>query len=102
MGIFDKRPPDRDEIFEILHEQKDIKITHIISSSKLSDNWYDQSEDEFVVVLEGEAVLEIEQREIRLKKGEHIFIKAHTKHRVLSCSDNTHWLSVHINNSTPI
>jgi acetone carboxylase gamma subunit len=31
-----------------------------------------------------------------LHKGEHLFIKAHTKHRVLRCENGTHWLAVHI------
>ncbi|MDR1461333.1 MAG: cupin domain-containing protein, partial [Campylobacteraceae bacterium] len=91
MSIFDKKSPNSDEIFEILHKQKNIEITHIVSSSKLSDILYDQDEDEFVIVLEGEAVLNIEEQRVCLKKGEYIFIKAHEKHRVLNCKDNTHW-----------
>ncbi|MDR3177715.1 MAG: cupin domain-containing protein [Campylobacteraceae bacterium] len=98
MSVFDKKSPNSGEIFEILHKQKGVEITHIVSSSKLPDTLYNQDKDEFVVVLEGEAVLEIGGREVCLKRGGHLFIKAFTKHRVLKCKDGTHWLAVYMKN----
>jgi cupin 2 domain-containing protein len=98
MSVFEKKPPKNGEIFEVLHKQKNIEITHIVSSSKLPDIEYDQDKDEFVIVLEGEVVLDIEGEKICLKKGEYTFIKAHAKHRVLSSKENTHWLAIYIKN----
>jgi cupin 2 domain-containing protein len=96
VSIFDKLPPLEDEIFEVLHKQKGIKISHIISSSKLKSIEYDQEEDEFVLLLEGEALLEIEGKEKMIKKGEYLFLPAHTKHKVLEVKQNTHWLAIYI------
>jgi cupin 2 domain-containing protein len=96
MGIFDKKSPISDEVSQILHKQKGVEITHIVSSSKLPDTLYDQDKDEFVIVLEGEAVLEIRGEKICLKRGEYVFIAAHVKHRILSCQDGTHWIAVYI------
>lgn len=96
MSVFDKLPPLKDEIFEVLHKQKNIEITHIVSSSDLPQKEYDQKEDEFVLILEGEATLEVE-REIKvLKKGDYLFLPAHTKHKILSVKNNTHWLAIYM------
>ncbi|MDR2342292.1 MAG: cupin domain-containing protein [Campylobacteraceae bacterium] len=102
MSIFDKKSPNNGEVFEILHKQKNIEITHIISSSKLPDILYCQDKDEFIIVLEGGAVLEVEGEEICLKKGEYFFIKAFTKHRILKCENGTHWLAVYMKTKTVI
>jgi len=99
MNIFDIPPPKEGEIFDILYKQKEIEITHIVSSSKLPDKLYDQDRDEFVLLLEGEAALEIEGDRKRLKKGDYLFIKARTKHRILQCADGTRWLAVYMKNS---
>lgn len=96
MNIFEKLPPLENEIFEILHKQKDIEITHIVSSSKIPNKEYDQEEDEFVLLLEGEARLSIEGKEKLLKKGDYIFLPAHTKHKILHVKNNTHWLAIYI------
>jgi cupin 2 domain-containing protein len=98
MNIFDTPPPSIGEIHETLFKQNNIEISHIVSSSKLPDIEYDQEKDEFAIILEGAARLEIEGREVCLKKGEHIFIKAHTKHRVLTCDNGTRWLAVYMKN----
>ena len=100
MSIFDKITPNDGEIFEVLHKQKDMEIVHILSSSNLAANLYDQDKDEFVIVLEGGALLEIEGKEIELKKGEYIFIKARVKHKILRCDSGTHWLAIYIDNKT--
>jgi cupin 2 domain-containing protein len=99
MSIFDKLPPKDGEIFEILYKQKDIEITHILSSSNLDDHLYNQNKDEFVILLEGGALLEMDGKEVDLKKGEYIFIKAHTKHKILRCENGSHWLAIYIKNS---
>jgi cupin 2 domain-containing protein len=98
VSIFDKPSPATGEIHDILCRLDNVEIAHIISSSVLPDTVYCQDRDEFVVVLKGEAFLQIKKREICLKKGEYIFIKAFTKHRVLRCKNGTHWLAVYIKN----
>ncbi len=58
--------------------------------------WYDQSADEWVVVLEGEARLGFgDGTEHILGRGEHLFLPRHVRHRVLQTSRPCIWLAVH-------
>ncbi len=96
-------PPQRDdaeEIFEPLLDKPGLKIERILSFGQPSpqQGWFNQPEDEWVTVLEGHATLEIKGKPpIRLTAGAHIFIPAHTPHRVLHtrAEPPTIWLAVH-------
>jgi cupin 2 domain-containing protein len=60
--------------------------------------WYDQTQDEWVMLVRGEAKLEYDDgSQIDLKKGDYVMIPAHTKHRVAWTIENelTIWLAVH-------
>lgn len=70
-----------EEVTTILLEREDVRIERIVSTGQTT-GWYDQEEDEFVLLLEGNAKLEFETREIQLTPGDCILIKAHEKHRV--------------------
>lgn len=96
MNIYDYTTPKHGETFTTLLEHKNIKINRIVSSDKLEPMEYTQEEDEWVVLLEGEAVLHIEDKEITLKKGDTLFIPANTPHSVLKTLHGTIWLTVHI------
>ena len=102
MNIFeDTNLISEEEIVEILAEHKSGRIERIISTGQTSA-WYDQSEDEFVLVLDGEAKLELaEGVEVSLKKGETFLLKAHQKHRVAYTSvvPPCIWLCVFFTNS---
>lgn len=84
------------ELIEVLAEGKNIRIEKITSDGHASaqDFWYDQSEDEWVCILSGDAKILFEDSEIELKKGEHIFIPRHKKHRVKYTSKSCIWLAV--------
>lgn len=84
------------ETFTTLLEHKNIKILRIISSQNFESVEYSQDEDEWVVLLEGEATLRVDKRIERLGKGESLFIPAKTKHTILSMQHGTIWLAVHI------
>ncbi len=93
------------EVFETLHEQSGVKIERIISHSAASPEgfWYDQDLDEWVIVLQGDATLQIHpDRTVHLKTGDHLFLPAHQKHRVARTSALTLWLAVHITRPTQI
>lgn len=96
MNLLEKLPPLKGELFETLAKQKNVKIVHIVSSDDLEEKEYFQDEDEFVLILEGEALLEVENEKKLLKKGEYFYIKSHTKHKILSVKNNTHWLAIYI------
>jgi len=96
MNIYDHTTPNTGEDFTTLLEHKNIKINRIISSSDVESVEYIQDEDEWVVVIEGEATLFLKNEERVLQKGDTLFIPAKTPHKVLKTSDGTVWLTVHI------
>ena len=80
--------PDRlpEEIFETLASSGRVRIERIISDSHASPEgfWYDQDENEWVLLLKGSAALrfEGEERSCVLKPGDWVDIPAHVRHRV--------------------
>lgn len=84
------------EQFDTLLKTQTLSIEKITSNGQTSSQWYDQNEDEWVVIIEGEGTLLFEGGcEIRLKKGEHLYIPKHTKHKVTYTASPTIWLAVH-------
>ena len=87
-----------EELTETLAMSQHVRIERIVSTGQASPAgfWYDQSEHEWVVVLQGKAVLEFESHSQRLLPGNHVLISPHQKHRVASTSDQepTVWLAV--------
>lgn len=98
-NIFDKIIVDKEEenLFEIFKNET-IKIEKIVSNGQISPEnfWYEQEKSEFILLLEGFAILEFENREVELKKGDCINIKAKQKHRVkfTSLDEPTIWFAV--------
>lgn len=89
----------KEEVFNTLFSEKNIKIEQIISSGKISpaEGWYDQQHHEWVILLEGEAKLEFENKLIKtLKKGDYLMIPAHCRHKVIYTSSKPPciWLAV--------
>ncbi len=98
-NIFENIPFDSDkELFEILFENKNIKIERIISYGYTSapNFWYNQSENEFVILLKGEAKLEFKDRVISLNSGDYIMIPKYLQHRVAFTSKEALWLCIYI------
>lgn len=98
-NIFDEIPVDRSEekFFEIFKNET-IKIEKIVSNGQKSPQnfWYEEEKNEFVLVLEGFAIVEFEDFEVELKKGDCLNIKAYQKHRVkfTSQTEPTIWFAV--------
>jgi cupin 2 domain-containing protein len=96
-NIFDDAtPPSVGERFEPLLERRDLRIERIVSSAQPDTRVYDQAQDEWVVLLRGEAELEVEGVKRQLREGDHLFLAAHTVHRVLRCSEGAVWLALHM------
>lgn len=90
------------ESFDALFQGADVKIERIISNahSDPEGSWYDQEQDEWVILVRGEARLLFEEDgEITLKEGDYLFIPAHKRHRVIYTSTESacYWLAVHGN-----
>jgi cupin 2 domain-containing protein len=102
-NLFDDFPDDLDdeEFMEDLVDDDNVRIERIVSHGHSSpeDFWYDQEEDEWVVLLAGAAGLmfEDEEEETVLRPGDHIHIPARRRHRVAwtSPDEKTMWLAVY-------
>ncbi len=86
------------EYFEDLLKQKGFRLERIISSGHVtkSDFWYDQDEDEFVLLLKGFAKILFENNDIvELNEGDYIIIPQHVKHKVIytDIENKTFWLT---------
>jgi len=96
MNLYNFTVPKDGEDFTTLLEHKNIKINRIVSSADVEPIEYIQEEDEWVVVIEGEATLFLKNEERVLQKGDTLFIPAKTSHKVLKIKDGTIWLAIHI------
>ncbi len=97
MNLYDTPSPETGETFTTLLEHKNVKIIRIVSSDQVEPLTYNQDEDEWVAVLEGEAVLQIDGEGITLRRGDTLLIPAHTPHTIVQTQKDTVWLAVHIN-----
>ena len=94
-----------EEIFENLFKQDNIQIERIVSKGHSTPvgQWYDQSQDEWVLLLQGQAIIvyETEQQTVSLSAGDYLLIPAGVLHRVewTSPDMDTIWLTVHIHKS---
>lgn len=99
-NIFNNLPPfpQEEEIFDVITQNKNIKIERIVSTGQSSpDNfWYKQEQNEFVLLISGNAELEFENHTVTLTKGDYLLIPSGVKHRVKSTDDSNHtiWLAV--------
>lgn len=93
------------EVFETLVTAGNVRIERIVSSGQATPEgeWYDQGWDEWVLVLEGSAGLQIdlEKHPRLLTAGDYVLIPAHCRHRVAWTDSevNTIWLAVHLRKS---
>ncbi len=101
-NLFEKIPAQvPNEIFEVLLQRPSLKIERIISKGHASPEgyWYDQEENEWVMVLKGKAGLRLDDELgaiVILGPGDCINIPAHKKHRVdwTSQTEETIWLAL--------
>jgi cupin 2 domain-containing protein len=90
-----------EEQIERLVSGPHLRIERIVSTGQASPAgfWYDQPDDEFVVVLAGAARLrfEVGEASLDLAPGDWVEIPAHARHRVewTQADPPTIWLAVH-------
>lgn len=88
------------EITECLLSSAVVRIERILSQGHHSAPgfWYDQPQNEWVLLLQGAAVLRFEQdnQTVQLRPGTYLNIAAHQRHRLESSSaqETTVWLAV--------
>ena len=99
-NLFTNLPNDlSNEVFTDLVTSHSVRIERIVSSGQSSpeSGWYDQDENEWVLVLEGFGTIAFaDGSEKTLCKGDYLTIPAHQKHKVSRTDpDNlTIWLAV--------
>lgn len=89
-------PPQAGERFDTLLTHQGLVIERIVSTSKIASQEYVQEQDEWVVLLQGEARLDVAGQPQPLKAGDYLFLPARTPHTVRSVSDGAMWLAVHL------
>ena len=91
----------KEEFNETVFQASGLRIKRIVSCGHCSPEgfWYDQDDNEWVILLKGSAGIRFEGREdvLRLKPGDHIRIDRHQRHRVewTDPDQETVWLAVH-------
>jgi cupin 2 domain-containing protein len=100
-NLFEDLPSELpEELITILAENRHMRIERIVSTGHASPQgfWYDQDQNEWVVVLKGEAKLlfEGDEKPRLLQPGDHVLIPAHQKHRVewTTLDEPTVWLAI--------
>jgi quercetin dioxygenase-like cupin family protein/catechol 2,3-dioxygenase-like lactoylglutathione lyase family enzyme len=88
--------PETGEAFQELARIGRVVIERIASSDQPESQVYDQTHDEWVVLLSGEASIELAGTLTTLAPGDYLLLPAHTPHRVLATSAGATWLAVHV------
>ena len=92
----DTDAPTMGERFDALISHKNLVIERIISSAAISPTEYVQPQDEWVVILQGEAAIEVAGELRELCPGDYLFLPAGTPHTVRRVSSGALWLAVHL------
>jgi len=85
-----------------LFERPGVRVERIVSTGGHASPpgfWYDQAEDEWLIVLAGAARLELDDgRELALAPGDYVTLYARTRHRVAWTDPTTPtvWLAVFV------
>jgi cupin 2 domain-containing protein len=104
--IFPDTLPDnsKDELFDTLVQAPSFRLERIVSRGHCSPPgfWYDQDENEWLILLKGSAGLRFEGQEgiLVLNPGDYLHIDRHHRHRVewTDPQQETVWLALHYKN----
>jgi cupin 2 domain-containing protein len=89
-------------MLEILIDCPGVRIERIVSTGQATpdDEWFDQPQDEFALLVAGAANLRIEgdAEDRPLAEGDWILLPAHCRHRVTwtRAAPPTVWLAIHL------
>ena len=88
-----------EEFTTTLLDADSVRVERIVSQGHVSTEnfWYDQDQNEWVVVLKGAAKVRFEDATIEMTPGDFINIPAHRRHRVewTTPDEPTIWLAIH-------
>ncbi len=97
MNIFDATtvPEIGKESFTTLLNQKHFRVEHICSHAFKDGIWYDQETSEWVLLLSGWALIDVESTLHHLTAGDYLLLLPHQRHKVLETSEEAHWIGIH-------
>jgi len=88
-----------EEVIKEILSTDNFRIEKISSFGQATPNgeWYDQANDEWVVLLKGSAIIlfQTKNESVNLNEGDYLIIKKHLKHRVEYVSNDALWLCIH-------
>jgi len=90
-----------EELFTTILQARSFRVERIVSQGHASPPgfWYDQDDNEWVIVLEGNAAVQFDgdPEPVELPPGAYLNIPAHTRHRVVwtAANQRTVWLAIH-------
>ncbi|MDO5707829.1 MAG: cupin domain-containing protein [Andreesenia angusta] len=93
MNIFKIPKLGEEEYFEELKKFKNGRIERIISSNNTTD-WLEQKEDEYVILIKGNAEIEYEDIKIEMSSGDTLYIPRGQKHRVSYTDEECIWICI--------
>lgn len=86
----------RGEHFDTLLSHRNLVIERIVSGADIQPVEYMQPQDEWVLLVQGAAVMDVAGTRTTLGAGDYLFLPAGTPHRVESCEPGTLWLAIHL------
>lgn len=92
----DAEAPIHGERFTELLHHNNLVIERIVSSAEITPVEYKQLQDEWVLLVQGSAVLDVAGTEVKLHAGDYIFLPAGVAHIVKKVSQGAVWLAVHL------
>jgi cupin 2 domain-containing protein len=98
-NLFERIPESApQEIMTELLSMQNVRIERIVSFGQISpaEFWYDQPENEWVLLMEGSAQIRLAGKLVDLQAGDYLNIPAGMPHRVEKTAENgrTVWLAV--------
>ena len=99
-NLFENIPESApEEVFTELLAAEGVRIERIVSFGQVSPEgfWYDLSENEWILLLEGSATLALQEKpSVDLKPGDYLKLPAGCRHRVEKTSEiePTVWLAI--------
>lgn len=92
----DMTPPLQGERCDTILRHRNLVIERIVSSAAIAPHAYVQAQDEWVLLVQGEADLQVAGEAMALKAGDHLFLPAGVPHAVVHASAGALWLAVHL------
>jgi cupin 2 domain-containing protein len=90
--------PTGEEVIQPLLDGKTFRLEsiHSFGQSTPEGFWYDQADEEWVLLVRGSARLEFEgEGMLHLNSGDYLLIPAHCRHRVSEVSHDAIWIALH-------